>query len=543
MQVTFQYIYLLGVAILLPIILILFFIAKNKRKQTIKKLGDPHLVKLLIGNYRAASFLQKFICLFLATALLIVALANPRIPSGTKQVNRSGIEVMIVLDVSKSMLAQDVKPNRLERAKQMLSRLIDKLGNDNVGIIVFAGRAYLQMPLSNDLAAAKMYLGAATPASIPTQGTVINDALKMSYASFTAKDQKYKAVVLVSDGEDHDEGAVQTAKEMAAEGVVIYTVGVGSKEGAPIMDDVTQQIKVDENGNTVITKLNEAALQEIALNGQGDYQFFSSAEVNASNIVAKINTMDQRQLTSDSFMNYETLFQIFAGHALMLLLLELLVAETFTINSRKIKPVLTALCAMVTVCAAAQTDKGMVKEGNTFYNSKDYGAAAERYSNALIINPANVPARFNLGNALYKADKKEAAILAYDSTITVSKIPADQSKAYYNRGVVLQNSNQIPACIEAYKAALRISPDDDDARQNLQKALQKQKEDKKNDKKEDDKKDKDKKEDQKPKPQPSKLTPKEAEERLKALMQQEKNLQDKLRKNNAQSANQPQKDW
>ena len=248
--------------------------------------------------------------------------------------------------------------------------------------------------------------------------------------------------------------------------------------------------------------------------------------------------MDQRQLTSDSFMNYETLFQIFAGLALMLLLLELFVSETFTINSRKIKPVFTALCIMVTVCATAQADKGLVKEGNTFYNSKDYGAAAERYSNALVINPANVPARFNLGNALYKADKKEAAILAYDSTITVSKIPADQSKAHYNKGVVLQNSNQIPACIEAYKAALRISPNDDDARQNLQKALQKQKQDKK-----DDKKDKDKKEDQKPKPQPSKLTPKEAEERLKALMQQEKNLQDKLRKNNAQSANQPQKDW
>lgn len=540
MQISFQYIYLLGVAILLPIMLLLYFIAKRKRKSAIRKLGDPHLVKMLIGKYRAASFGQKFICLIITMALLIVALANPRMPSGTKQVNRSGIEVMIVLDVSKSMLAQDVKPNRLERAKQLLSRLIDKLGDDKVGIIVFAGRAYLQMPLSNDMAAAKMYLGAATPASIPTQGTVINDALKMGYASFTAKERKYKAVVLVSDGEDHDEGAVQTAKDMAAEGVVIYTVGIGSKEGAPIVDDVTQTLKLDENGNTVITKLNEAALQEIALNGQGDYQFFSSAEVNSSNIVAKIKTMDQRALTSDSYMNYETFFQIFAGLALVFLLLELFISETVKDRTKKLKPVLAIIFVLLTFTASAQSDKVLVKEGNGFYNTKDYESAAERYSNALAINPTSVPARFNLGNALYKGGKQEAAILAYDSTIAVSKIPADKAKAYYNKGVVLQNNNQLPECIEAYKAALRITPNDDDARQNLQKALQKQKQDKKDDKN-DDKKDKN--DEKKPKPQPSKLTPKEAEERLKALMQQEKNLQDKLRKNNAQSSNQPQKDW
>jgi Ca-activated chloride channel family protein len=201
---------------------------------------------------------------------------------------------MIALDVSKSMLAQDVKPNRLERAKQALGKLIDKLSNDRVGIVVFAGRAYLQMPLTGDHGAAKMYLGSASTDIVPTQGTVISDALKMCYASFNTKEKKYKAVILISDGEDHDEGAFKIAQQMTEDGIVINTVGIGSPQGSTIIDELTNQEKKDVNGNTVITKLNEDELKSIAEKGNGSYQLFTNADELVSKLDAQLASMDQR---------------------------------------------------------------------------------------------------------------------------------------------------------------------------------------------------------------------------------------------------------
>ena len=215
----------------------------------------------MIKNYSPQKFALKFVLILGAFILGVSALANLRSPKGIEKVNRNGIDVMIAIDVSKSMLAQDIKPNRLERAKQALSKLIDKLSNDRVGIVVFAGRAYLQMPLTGDHGAAKMYLSSASTEIVPTQGTVIADALKMCYTSFNSKEKKYKAVVLISDGEDHDEGALKMAEKMAEDGIVINTVGIGSPTGSTIIDELTNRPKQDVNGNTVITRLNEEELK------------------------------------------------------------------------------------------------------------------------------------------------------------------------------------------------------------------------------------------------------------------------------------------
>jgi len=184
--------------------LLLYSFVIRWKKNTARKIGDPLLIKQLIRDYSPSKFSFKFVLFIAAFAVAVIALANPRLPQGSTTINRSGIDVMIALDVSKSMLAQDIKPNRLERAKQVLAKLIDRLQDDRIGIVVFAGRAYLQMPLTTDHGAAKMYLSSVSPDAVPTQGTVIGDALKMSFAAFNSKEKKYRSIVLISDGEDHE---------------------------------------------------------------------------------------------------------------------------------------------------------------------------------------------------------------------------------------------------------------------------------------------------------------------------------------------------
>lgn len=549
-MLQFQYIFLLGALILVPVSCAMYFAARSKKEKAIKKIGDPQLVGQLMKHYNSKSFLQKFLLVTAAMAALVVALANLRKPSGAENVSRAGIDVMIALDVSKSMLAQDISPNRLERAKQMLSRLIDKLGNDRIGIVIFAGKAYLQMPITGDLSAAKMYLGSADTESVPTQGTVIGDALKMCNASFNSKEKKYKAVVLISDGEDHDEAADEIAKQMANDGVVIYTVGIGSTAGSPIIDETTGEMKKDAQGNTVISKLNEAALRSIAENGNGGYMLYSNTEAVAATIASQLATMDQRAVKDDSLTNYQSYYQWFLGLAMLLLIAELFISEMKTMKKRKIKPAAVAVLALLlSLPAGAQSQKQTIKEGNDAYKKAKYDSAAMQYSKVLQKDPDNVTAQYNLGNALYKADKKEEAIGAYEKSAGKLDKPVEKSNAYYNKGVVYQNDQKLAECIEAYKNALKLDPDNEDARHNLQLALKKQQEQKQKDEKEkkneekDKDKEKNKEQQQKPKPQPSKMNKKDAEEKLKALLQKEKALQDKLHKVNANAPNKPEKDW
>lgn len=565
MNLNFQHIeYLIALAVI-PLLLLLYFFVLNWKKRTIQKIGDANLVKEMIKNYAPQKFALKFVLVLLAITSGVFALANLRSPKGMEQVSRNGIDVMIALDVSKSMLAQDIKPNRLERAKQAVSKLIDKLSNDRIGIVVFAGRAYLQMPLTGDHGAAKMYLSSASTDIVPTQGTVISDALKMCNASFNSKEKKYKAVVLISDGEDHDEGALKIAGQMADEGIVINTVGIGSPQGSTIIDETTNQEKLDAAGNTVITKLNEEELMKIAEKGKGSYQLFTNTDELVSKLDAELAGMDQRTVTEDSLVNYKHFFPYFLMLALILLIAELFISERKTISNLKMSGISKKIPAalffiavlLLPVASHAQNEKALIKKGNDAYEKKEYNNAITQYQQAIAKNPANPAANYNLGNALYKNKKTDEAVQAYDEAAAKAVSKIDRAKAFYNKGVVLQNNKKIPECIEAYKNALKLNPQDEDARQNLQKALQQQKEqqkqedkNKKEEKKpKDDKKQKEKdkpKEEEKneqPKPEPSKLTKQDAEEKLKALLQQEKNLQDKLRKVNTATSAKPEKDW
>ncbi|MBL0145666.1 MAG: VWA domain-containing protein [Chitinophagaceae bacterium] len=554
---SFQQIQYLFILVAIPFFIVLFFYILNWKKKTVKKIGDERLVKQLIKSYSPKKFAIKFILIITAFALSVLALANLRSANGSQKINRNGIDVMLALDVSKSMLAQDVQPARLDRAKQVLYKLIDKLGNDRVGIVIFAGRAYLQMPLTGDHGAAKMYLATANTDAVPTQGTVIGDALKMCYSSFNTKEKKYKSVVLISDGEDHDEEAVKIAKQMAKEGVVINTVGIGSAEGATIIDAITNEVKKDKDGNEVISKLNETTLKQVAENSNGVYQLFNSTDETVAVLNKQLNSMDQRTVTEDSLVNYKTYFQWFLLAALFLLIAEQFISEKKSLVISATKKMITSFACLLPLFSVAQTQKATIKKGNQAYKKNEFEEAARQYKKVLDKNKDNQAALFNYGNAKYKTTKIDDAIGAYDKFISLSTDKIAKSQAYYNKGVVYQNAKNLKDCITSYKNALRLNPADEDARQNLQKALQQHKQQqkkeqenkKKNKPKEDEnKKDKEKpKDDQEknnqPKPQPSKINKQEAEEKLKVLTEKEKNLQDKLKKASVASPVKPEKDW
>lgn len=318
--------YLIGLAAIVPLVFLFLWVIRWK-KRSLKKIGDESLVKALIQNFSSQHFLIKFLLGTVALAAIIIAAANLQRPGAMDKVQRKGVDVMIAIDVSKSMLAEDIKPNRLERARQLSYKLMERLPDDRVGLVLFAGRAYMQMPLSTDHGAARMYLQQAGPEVVPAQGTVISEALRMSATAFNSKERKYKSIILITDGEDHDAQAVPMAQQLAGAGVMINTVGIGSSEGAPILDPATNALKTDASGNTVISKLNEAELQQLAATSGGVYVHLTDIDAAVNTIEKQLNTIEETSLQDNAFKNYTSYFQWFIGLALFLLLIEFVFPE------------------------------------------------------------------------------------------------------------------------------------------------------------------------------------------------------------------------
>ncbi len=244
-----------------------------------------------------------------------------------ENVQRKGVDVIFMLDVSKSMLARDIKPSRLERAKQLLLRLTDKLDNDRLGLILFAGRPYLQMPLTTDHGAARMYIQDASPDAVPTQGTVISEALQMANMAFNVKDRKYKSIVLISDGEDHDPDALKVAKQLAQDGVMINAIGIGTPDGSPIVDPATGELKKDDQGNVVMSKLNEAELQQLANATNGQYIRLDNVDDALITMTEQLDNAEKKSMTDAELIDYKSYFQWFLAAALLLLVIEFFLSE------------------------------------------------------------------------------------------------------------------------------------------------------------------------------------------------------------------------
>ncbi|RYD59303.1 MAG: VWA domain-containing protein [Sphingobacteriales bacterium] len=304
-------------------LLILFFILKVLwGRKKLKKLGDEYLIVQQIRGYIQGRSTSRFILLTIALACLIIGWANLQMGAKTDKVQRKGVDVIIALDVSKSMLAKDIQPDRLARAKQLIMHMLDKMTNDRVALIVFAGRSYLQVPLTIDYSAMKMMMQTVKPDMVPTQGTVIGEAIDLSLRSFSQKERKYKSLVIISDGEDHDEETIKKAKEASESGVVIHTIGIGSPQGTTIYDPETKSMKLDENGDPVVSKLNEDELKSIAGAGKGTYTLLNNTEDAAGRLIEEIDGMEQKSLGAVIFTDYKSYFQYFLLAGLVLIMIE-----------------------------------------------------------------------------------------------------------------------------------------------------------------------------------------------------------------------------
>jgi Ca-activated chloride channel family protein len=324
-QFQYKEFFLLFSAIIVFIVLFIFL--QQWKKRTMKKIGDKKLVQQLIKNFSPGLFTGKFILFSLAFALGIIAVTNLRKPGGAENISRKGIDVVIALDVSKSMLATDFAPNRLERAKQMILKLMDQMPNDRIALVIFAGKAYMQMPLTVDHGAAAIFVSSASPGAIPAQGTVFSEALQMSARAFNTKEGRFKSVVLISDGEDHDEDALKTAADLSQQGIMVCTVGIGSPEGAQIPDSATNDFKRDAMGNIVVSKLNEDELKQIAEKTNGIYVHFESSDQTVADLMKQLSQVEGKTFTDVSLLNYKSYYMWFAGAMLLLLILEFILPE------------------------------------------------------------------------------------------------------------------------------------------------------------------------------------------------------------------------
>ena len=317
-----QYLYLL---LLVPVFILGYGLLCHWRTRRVKAFGDPALVEALMPSRSRSKGWVKAVLFSLAFAFFVIGLARPR--SGAKLAERTtkGAEIIVALDVSNSMLAQDYSPNRLERAKLSISRLTDRLQEDRIGLVIFAGTSFVQLPVTTDYVSAKMFLGSIDTGSIPVQGTAIGDAIRLSIKSFSAQSEKSRVIVVISDGENHEDDPVAAARQAAELGIKVYTIGVGSAEGQPI--PMNGELMKDREGNIVVTRLDEETLRNVAKAGGGAYIHAGGEEFGLNPIIQDIRRMEDEEFGSIVFEEYDEQYMYFFGIALLLFVIEMLIGE------------------------------------------------------------------------------------------------------------------------------------------------------------------------------------------------------------------------
>jgi Ca-activated chloride channel family protein len=314
----------------LPVMLILVLWYFVSRRKKLKKLGDANLISQLLPYSSKRKRIIKVILFLLGFSSLIIALCNLQTGSKLTEVKREGADIIVCIDVSNSMLAQDLSPDRLTRAKYALEKMIDGLEGDRLGLVIFAGEAYVQLPITTDYSAAKLFLSSIGPGMVPVQGTNVSDAIKKASESFSNDEGKNRAIILITDGENHDSEAVQAAEEAGKNGIMINTIGIGSENGVPIPlieNGVVKGYRKDKQGQTVITKLNTNLLKTIASKANGVFVQASQADIGLGAVLDKIGELDKVQLENKMYTDYEDQFQWFLGLSLVLFFIEFLISE------------------------------------------------------------------------------------------------------------------------------------------------------------------------------------------------------------------------
>lgn len=315
------YLYLL---ILLPFLVAFYLYSNHRRRKKIRQYGDPELLAQLMPDVSKYRPDVKFWLMFAALTMVIFMLARPQFGSKMETVKRQGVETVVALDISNSMLAQDVTPSRLDKSKKLISRLVETFNNDKVAMIVFAGEAFTQLPITSDYISAKMFLETINPSLISTQGTDIRGAIDLAMKSFTPNEGVGRAIVLITDGENHEGGAIEAAQEAAKQGVRVFVLGVGSPDGSPIPVEGTNDFRRDKDGNVVVTRLNEQMCQEIARAGNGIYVRVDNTNSAERALNAEINKLAKADVETQVFTEFDEQFQVLACLALILLAAEIM---------------------------------------------------------------------------------------------------------------------------------------------------------------------------------------------------------------------------
>jgi Ca-activated chloride channel homolog len=314
----------------IPVMLVIVLIYFIGRKKKLKLLGDLELIEQLTPYSSLRKRIIKITLFLLGFCFMILALCNLQTGSKLKEVKREGADVIVCLDVSNSMLAQDLSPNRLIRAKYALEKMIDLLEGDRLGLVIFAGEAYVQLPITTDYNAAKMFLQSIGPGMVPVQGTNLADAINKAADSFSSDEGKNRAIILITDGENHESAAIEAAEEMGKKGIMISTIGIGSENGVPIPlidNGVVKGYRKDREGQTVVTKLNSELLKTIAIKANGVYVQATQADLGLNAVLDKIGELDKAQLESKMYSDYEDQFQWFLAIALFLFTIEFIISE------------------------------------------------------------------------------------------------------------------------------------------------------------------------------------------------------------------------
>lgn len=587
-MIRFAHPHFLYALALVPLLAMLYLWSRRIRKKSLQRFGNPVLMQQLSPASAKRKAGLKFMLLLLSLTLLIIALANPQIGTRLETVKREGVDLVFALDISNSMKAEDFRPNRLENAKRQISLLLQRLQNDRVGIVIFAGNAFLQLPLTTDYSAAQLFLSSIDTDFISVQGTAIGSAIRLGMKSFVRGEKKHRVILVISDGEDFEEDAIPAAREAAADGIVLHAIGMGSPQGVPIpiyQNGVQTGFKKDDDGNVVITRLNETLLQQIADAGKGRYLRAANRQDELETLFKDIEGMEKKQLAARVYTEFEDRFQYPLGAAVALLLLEFFVSERRTRRLDRWKSLLPGaeaamLVVLLSAAAYADSERSLVRQGNRLYDSKQYTDAEVNYRKALEKNKKLREGEFNLGDALYKQGRFEEAEKQFRLSAESAPDAASRAQSYHNLGNALLKSKKLEDSIESYKQALKLNPDQD-TRYNLEYARrllqqqkqqqqqqnqqqnkdqkkqnkdQKQKQDQsqKNDQKKDQKQDQnqqqqpqEKPEQQEKEPAPPKkdqISQQDAERILEALKNEEKNVQKKLHKTTAKQAT-AKKDW
>ena len=554
------YLYLLAI---LPVIVLLRYLLVMRQRRKLRKAGDIGLIMGLMPDVSKWRPQLKFWLIISALAILTLMLARPQMGMRISNEKRVGIETIIAMDISNSMRAQDVEPSRLDRSKMMIENLVDNFTNDKIGLIVFAGDAFVQLPITADYVSAKMFLQSIDPSMMPTQGTDIARAISMASTSFTQEEGIGKAIIVITDGEDHEGGALEAAKEAKEKGMRVYVLGVGSTGGAPIPVPSTGDYMKDRMGQTVMSALNEDMCRQVAQAGGGAYIHVENNSAAKEQLNDELDKLSKKETSSTVYSDYDEQFQAFGIIALLLIIIEVCILERENRMLRKfslfgtkktgnaLKSVMILFAAtMLAIPATAQNDnqsaRKHIRQGNRQFHGNNYTEAETSYRKAIQSNARNAQAQFNLGNALMAQNKDSLAIVQFENAAKMETAPLRKSMSYHNIGVICQKHQMFQEAIEAYKSALRLNPKDDQTRYNLELCKRQLKNQGGQNQNKDDKGngDKDKQEKQKDEnkeknqdqnkdnqqQQQQNMSKENAEQLLNAAMQREKATQEKMQK-------------